>query len=152
MQDIVEIEVGTNYDPLSNVTAKTISGETVTLNYITEPNEFNTNYLNSYTVTYTATSESGNTNIANAIINIIDKELPVIHVVNSNITISVGEEINLLDGVTATDNVDGDLTTGISYKENPAFDNNKIGSYQITYIVKDSSRKCRNSNKNHYCY
>jgi uncharacterized protein (TIGR02145 family) len=44
-----------------------------------------------------------------------------------------------MDGVTAVDNYDGDLTDSVIYQSSPDFDNTVIGSYLITYDVTDSS-------------
>ena len=50
--------------------------------------------------------------------------------------IKLGEEINMLDGVIAEDEEDGDITSKIEV--NGAVDNSKVGSYKVTYIVEDS--------------
>ncbi|MEH7094834.1 immunoglobulin-like domain-containing protein, partial [Neobacillus vireti] len=52
-------------------------------------------------------------------------------------TINVGDSFNALSGVTATDNVDGDITSSIVVTG--TVDNKKPGVYSLTYSVKDSS-------------
>lgn len=54
-----------------------------------------------------------------------------------DITVKAGKEINLLDGVKASDIEDGDLTSKITYESN--VDLNTPGEYSVTYTVKDKS-------------
>lgn len=54
-----------------------------------------------------------------------------------DITIKVGETVNLLNGVKATDKEDGDLTSKITYQSN--VDLNTPGEYSVIYTVKDKS-------------
>ena len=58
---------------------------------------------------------------------------PVINASNKEIV--QGQEIDLLEGVTATDPEDGDLTKQISVTG--TYDKDKVGTYNITYKVKD---------------
>ena len=60
-----------------------------------------------------------------------DEEAPVINA--SNITITEGEKVDLLKDVSVTDNIDKKATLEVSGD----YDNNKVGSYTITYIAKD---------------
>ncbi|MGL5617110.1 MAG: glycosyl hydrolase family 18 protein [Sarcina sp.] len=54
----------------------------------------------------------------------------------TNKKITVGSTFNPLDGVTATDKEDGDLTSKI--KVTGSVDTNKVGKYDLTYTVADS--------------
>lgn len=63
-----------------------------------------------------------------------DKEKPKIEGV-SNREITVGEQINLQDGITATDNVDGNIEVKIE----GSVDNNKAGEYTIKVSATDKS-------------
>lgn len=54
-----------------------------------------------------------------------------------DITIKVGDKVNLLAGVTATDKEDGNITSRITYKTDANF--NIPGEYNVTYTVKDNS-------------
>lgn len=65
----------------------------------------------------------------------INKNKPVINA--KNIEIYVGEKLNPLKGVTASDKEDGDLTSKIEIVKNNV-DTYKVGKYSITYSVKDS--------------
>ena len=67
-------------------------------------------------------------------VNIIDNEKPNIDS-KEVITITKGDEIDLLEYVTATDNYDDKLE--ITVQGN--YDNNKVGSYNLKYVTKDSS-------------
>lgn len=67
-------------------------------------------------------------------INILDTEKPTISGV-SNKEITIGDEINLLDGITAADNVDGDIQVSIE----GSVDNTKAGEYNIKVIATDKS-------------
>ncbi|MBC1800512.1 DUF5011 domain-containing protein [Listeria booriae] len=57
----------------------------------------------------------------------------------SNKTITVGTSFNALEGVTATDAEDGDLTAQI--KVTGTVDTSKVGEYELTYSVKDSANE-----------
>jgi hypothetical protein len=65
-----------------------------------------------------------------------DRVKPTISITQNIVSISVGQEVNLLDGVTAFDNVDGNITNITVNKG--LFDNTKPGEYIISYRVTDS--------------
>lgn len=65
---------------------------------------------------------------------VVDKEKPIIEGV-SNKEITVGDNINLQDGITATDNVDGE----VEVKIDGTVDNEKPGNYDIKVIATDKS-------------
>ena len=60
---------------------------------------------------------------------------PVINA--SNVTIYQGDNFNPLNGVSATDTEDGNITNKITYTG--TVDTTKVGSYNITYLVTDSN-------------
>ena len=65
-----------------------------------------------------------------------DEVAPVINsTVESEITISWNENVDIFEGITATDNIDKELE--LSLKE--PFDKEKMGEQTITYIATDSS-------------
>ncbi|MBE6157904.1 MAG: DUF5011 domain-containing protein [Firmicutes bacterium] len=66
--------------------------------------------------------------------NVVVNSEPVITANNRSIV--QGTVIDLLDGVSAKDSEDGDITKNI--KVSGTVDNNKIGTYEITYSVTDS--------------
>lgn len=47
----------------------------------------------------------------------IDKDSPIINIENKTVTLKMGDNIDLLSGVTATDNIDGDITSKITSNE-----------------------------------
>ena len=67
-------------------------------------------------------------------ITIVDTEKPTINC-EEKVTISTGDEVDLLTYITATDNYDKEL----DIKVNGEYDNNTNGEYKLTYVVKDSS-------------
>ncbi|MDB7985660.1 DUF5011 domain-containing protein [Faecalicoccus pleomorphus] len=52
-------------------------------------------------------------------------------------TLTVGDTFDTMEGVSATDKVDGDLTDTIQITENTG-DISKVGKYTVVYEVKDS--------------
>lgn len=68
-------------------------------------------------------------------INVIVTGVPMIVGVEDRTT-TVGAKLNLMDGVTAMDKEDGDLTAKIAVETN--VDYNKVGVYDVKYTVKDS--------------
>ncbi len=70
-----------------------------------------------------------------------DTENPNLYFSDANgekdITISWGIDFNILDGVVALDNIDGDILNKVEM--NPKFDSAKYGEQLITLSVKDSS-------------
>jgi len=67
-------------------------------------------------------------------VTIVDKEKPVIEA-KDKITITVGDEIDLLSYVTASDNYDKEF----DIKVDGNYDNNTVGEYELSYVVKDLS-------------
>ena len=63
-------------------------------------------------------------------------EKPVIHAENK--TIKVGNKFDLMEGVTATDKEDGNITNKVKIVKN-TIDINKPGTYEITYKVTDKN-------------
>ena len=134
----VDIEVGTTFndpgatatDIVDNVLSVTVSGDTVDTSVVG----------NTFTITYTATDNSGNTTQVDRVVNIVsppDNTPPVITLVGANPqTITVGSSYVEL-GATATDDVDGIITNIII---NPANVNTAaIGTYSVTYNVSDAA-------------
>ena len=70
-------------------------------------------------------------------VKVVDTQAPVISLSgDTEITIEVGSNYEEA-GFSAVDNYDGDITTKISIDKN--IDTSKIGTYTVTYTVKDSS-------------
>lgn len=69
-------------------------------------------------------------------INIVDTTKPEIKVTKEKFEITVGDKVNLLENVSAKDNIDGDLEVKIDGK----YDINKEGEYKLEYKAEDKSR------------
>ena len=68
----------------------------------------------------------------------IDKEPPIINIKQKTYVIKINEKINLLEGVTASDLVDGDLTNSIKTNIND-LDFSKEGIKRVEYSVSDNA-------------
>lgn len=88
-------------------------------------------------VTYTVSDSSGNTATIDRTIVYKDVVAPAISLKGSkNIYVNIGENYNE-PGFTASDDVDGDLTSTVTVEG--SVDVNKKGAYTLTYKVSDSS-------------
>lgn len=67
----------------------------------------------------------------------VDKVAPEIKFEQSSVQIKLGTEFDLLEGVSATDNVDENVV--VSVLDNGGFDPNVEGEYTITYVAKDKA-------------
>lgn len=83
--------------------------------------------------TYKVTDQAGNT--TEKTITITVNALPVFHA--GDLTITVGDAFDPMQGVTATDAEDGDLTGKIVITKNTV-DTSKAGKYTVVYEVTDS--------------
>ena len=77
---------------------------------------------------------------------IVDTVSPVINGVKDSTSIALGETFDALAGITATDDIDGDLTSAITVTSMPelTFTDGKAtpsmkGAYEITYTVADKA-------------
>ena len=93
-----------------------------------------------YNKVYTANTYEGTLKINNkkvgVSLEVIDDEAPIINNVK-DITITEGDNIDLLTGITATDNSKDKIDISIS--EDSTYDINKAGTYNIEVVAKDSS-------------
>lgn len=86
-------------------------------------------------VTVVAEDAEGNVAEKAMKITLLDTVAPVIVV--EDVTIKVNDDINLMDGISATDNVDGDLTVKVTVTG--TVDTTKEGTYTVTYKVADAA-------------
>ena len=141
------IHQGDKFDPMAGVTAVDNSDGPVSVK-ITK-SDLDINKPGKYSITYEAMDKAGNRAELVRGIQVIesgsigqdveqDKEFPELKAVDTKLKIPAGHKIDPKNFVTATDNVDGDLTGKIVIKDNNA-DLSKAGTYKINYSVTDSS-------------
>jgi len=101
-------------------------------------NNVDTNVVGSYTVVYNVSDSSGNAAVpVTRIVNVLDETSPTLTVNPITVNIEVGGTYDYMTGVTANDNVDGDITADVVVTGTVDF--NTIGSYSLTYNVSDSA-------------
>ena len=130
-------EITINYkDEYKDKGAKaTYKNKDITKNIKTKT-DINLEKIGTYSYTYTIKYKKQTKSIKR-IINIIDKENPVLELNGKEeITLYKGNEYKE-EGAKATDNYDGDITENIEISGE--VDKDKIGEYTITYKVVDSS-------------
>ena len=119
------------YDP--GVVAKSTTGEDLT-HSVVKTNDVKLNILSkNYHAKYTII-ENGISKTVTRKVHVVDTTEPELHV-PEDLEIELGETLNLLEGVTATDN--SGETPKIKTSGNVNF--NKEGEYKVTYIATDSS-------------
>lgn len=100
-----------------------------------EISAFDTNVVGEEEVTLSVVDSSGNKTEEIVKLHIVDTVKPVIHAENKALT--EGDSINLKQGVTAKDNIDGDITSAIEVVGE--VDTKKPGTYNVTYKVQDKA-------------
>ncbi|MBP0726468.1 DUF5011 domain-containing protein [Bacillus sp. RG28] len=129
------ININSAFDPKKGVTAiDNVDGD-LTKN-INISSQVNTKVKRTYQVKYTVTDSSGNTTLAYCNIKVVDNIPPKIFGATTQ-TIKLNQAFNNKKGVTAYDNVDGNLTSFIKVSGN--VNTKKRGTYSLTYIVTDKS-------------
>lgn len=134
------IKVGDKFNPLDGVSAKSGDGEDLTNKIEISDNEVNVDKSGTYKVSYYVKDSNGK-EASKTITVTVEKDeekensLPIINA--SDKTIELGSKFNPLDGVSASDEEDGDLTNNITIISSNV-DVNKEGVYVVTYEVKDN--------------
>ena len=134
------IEVGDEFDPRADVTAEDEEDGDITNNIEILKNGVNINEPGIYDVTYKVTDTQGASYTTTIKVTVNPKAAdlnacPVIQATDK--TLTVGDEFDPLDDVTAEDEEDGDITDKIEILENEV-DTTKPGKYEVTYKVTDS--------------
>lgn len=57
----------------------------------------------------------------------------------TEVTVIQGDQVDLLEGITATDSIDGDITSNIIIKDDGGFDKDFVGGYTVKYEVTNST-------------
>ena len=109
---------------------------------IVDKGGFDNSKIGTYKITYKVTDSKGASVTKQATVKVKQpqmtlNEAPNLQVKDAEIT--VGETLNLKDLIiSAKDKEDGDLKDKVQIVDKGAFDNNKVGTYKITYKVTDS--------------
>ncbi|MBT2734600.1 DUF5011 domain-containing protein [Bacillus sp. ISL-7] len=131
----MKININSTFNPKTGVTAKDyVDGDLTGIIQVT--GKVDTNKLGTYPLTYTVTDKSGNITIVKRKIKVVDNVSPVI-VGAKNKNINMNSSFNPKAGVTAKDNVDGDLSNFLIISG--SVNTQKIGKNILTYTVNDKS-------------
>ena len=125
------VQLGEKFDPLEGVTATDEEDKDLTEKIKVIRNDVDTKVAGDYTVVFSVTDSQGATAIHEMLV--VVNQPPVIHAEDKVIT--VGDEFKELEGVTATDKEQGDITD--IKVEKSTVDINTPGEYYITYKVVD---------------
>ena len=132
--------VGKEIDLLSNVTAKDSDNKDISKYVLITKNDVDFNKAGDYKVTYSVLDEEGLRADKDIVVTVKEatKKANTAPKINaSDKTTTVGKQLNLLDGVTASDEEDGNLTRYVIISSNNV-NFNKVGDYHVTYAVLDS--------------
>ncbi|MBC1561704.1 immunoglobulin-like domain-containing protein [Listeria booriae] len=129
------IKKGSNFDPMSEVSATDQEDGNLTNAIKITANNVNTNKEGIYQITYSVTDSDDNTTTKDVTVIVTSNEKPAIQAEDQ--TIKKGAKFDPIADVTATDQEDGDLTKTIEVIRNTV-DTTKEGTYQVSYEVIDS--------------
>ena len=134
------IEVGDKFNPMYGVSATDKEDGNITKDIKVIKNTVDTSKAGKYKVVYSVTDSNGATTTEDITVTVKLKDLtlnkpPVIKAENK--TIKVGDKFNPLDGVTAIDEEDGNITKDIKVIKNTV-DTSEVGIYKVIYTVTDS--------------
>ncbi|MDY5913400.1 MAG: DUF5011 domain-containing protein [Inconstantimicrobium porci] len=134
------VKLGDTFDPLKGVMALDKEDGNLTDKIQVTKNTVDTSKVGKYKVEYKVTDSQGESAVKTISVTVLKNweginSKPVITA--SDKTLKVGDKYNPLDGVTASDKEDGDLTAKIVVVKNNV-DTSKAGSYGVQYKVTDS--------------
>ena len=132
----ITIEAGSVYNDAGATASDDKDGDITSK--MTISSNMNANVVGTYTVTYNVTDNNGNkATTLTRTINVVDAAAPVI-IMNGTTPVTVIQNGTYSDaGATATDNVDGDLTSNIVTVS--TVNTTSVGTYTVTYNVKDNA-------------
>ncbi len=140
------LSIGDNYVDLGATATDDVDGDLTSS--IAVSGAVDTSSVGTYTLTYTVEDSTGNTSTIDRIIVVVDNSAPVITLNGSDtVSLTVGETWTD-PGATATDNVDGDLTSSITVSG--TVDVNSVGTYSVSYIVFDTAGNSSSINRTVY--
>ena len=100
----------------------------------TKKEQIDTSTVGKQTITLTVKDSFGKTKKVSYVVEVVDKEAPKI-TFNPNLKVEEKNEIDLLNGVSATDNSGEEITVTVEGE----YDINTPGTYELFYVAKDSS-------------
>ena len=131
----LQINFGEDFNPLTGISASDNSDGDIT-SAIQINGSVNVNKAGSYSLTYSVTDQSGNTVSASRTVIVIDNVKPVISGA-ADVVAGLNTTFNPLEGVSVSDNNDGDLTEEM--KTTGSVDTSVEGDYFVTYSASDKS-------------
>lgn len=127
----LETSVGNEIDLLNGVSVTDNSGENIA---VAVEGSYDIHTVGEYELTYVACDSSLNKAEEPFTLSVVDRESPVISF-TSYLEVSVGNEIDLLEGVSAADNSGEQITVTVE----GSYDFNKAGTYELKLVAYDSS-------------
>ena len=127
----LETSVGNEIDLLKGVSVTDNSGEEIT---VAVEGSYDIHTIGEYALTYVACDSSLNKAEKTFILSVVDRESPVISF-TSYLEISLGNDVDLLEGVSATDNSGEEITVTVE----GSYDVNQVGIYELKLVAVDSS-------------
>ena len=123
-----------NFDPKALVTATDAIDGDITSSITIVENTVNKDVVGTYKIKYSVTNSTNQTVTKEINVTVIENEKPVINA--SNKKIAQNKPFNPLEGITASDKEDGDVTAKLLVAENNV-DITTIGVYKVKYTVTD---------------
>ena len=135
----VQLETGMHFDPLDGVFAYDLEDGDITQNLVVAENTVDTSQAGDYVLRYTVTDSDGNTAELSVSVHVewSYEYYPHILLEKPQLFLPVNGQFDPLDGVTASDPNDGDLTDKIVVNENNV-DTSMAGEYFVEYTVTNS--------------
>lgn len=130
----ITLNKGETFTPLDYATAFDEEDGDITSKLEVIKNTVDINKIGDYEVIYKVVDSEDEEVTKKIKVKVISNEKPLLNVNDS--TIKVGDKFDKMDGVTAIDEEDGDITSKIKVVGD--VDTNKIGNYKLTYSVTDS--------------
>ncbi|TYU92097.1 DUF5011 domain-containing protein [Listeria monocytogenes] len=131
-----QVSLGDTFNPLEGVSAKDKEDGDITNSIQVVSNNVDTSVEGSYQVTYSVVDSHGKAAAEVTIQVTVKNDLPVIAATDK--VVPVNGIFNPLEGVTANDKQDGDLTSEIQVTSNDV-DMTTPGTYSVTYEVTDKN-------------
>ncbi|UKS55696.1 immunoglobulin-like domain-containing protein [Exiguobacterium acetylicum] len=131
----IQINFGQEFNPLTGISASDNSDGDIT-STIQVSGSVDVNKAGTYSLTYSVTDQSGNIVSTTRTVIVIDNIKPVISGA-TDVVAGLNTTFNPLEGVSVSDNNDGDLTEEI--KTTGSVDTSVEGDYFVTYSVSDKS-------------